>query len=323
MPALAAGPSGGRREAGGTTGVAGAPCPVTLDCLVMPVTARSVSALDKVRQMHPRATLHEVPLSRIDLSDRTFRIRLSLDIDSLQRSLDAEGQLVPVVLRTRGKSFQVVSGFRRVAAIQALGRSHVSALVYDELSDVESLTLAVADNSQRADFTDLDRGHAVVLFRYRHGYPLARVAELMGLERRQVARLERLTTLPDYVQHALTYGGVPTTHVLVLVDRLDPVAEELRVRQWLTRLRNTKLSVASLRTELDAALTRAPALTEPCPSTYFVCRPSGVRLRSLRLRLTEMTSEQRESAAAEFERLAAVIRESAETPYQGRADAHA
>ena len=103
-----------------------------------------VRSLDKIRLLHPRATLHDVPLSRIDLHDRRFRVRLSLDIGQLQQCLNAEGQLVPVVLRAQGKCYQVVSGFRRLAAIQALGWSFAWGPV--ALNSVILLALAVIFN---------------------------------------------------------------------------------------------------------------------------------------------------------------------------------
>lgn len=90
-------------------------------------------------------TLDTLPLSQLD-GDSAFRLRTEGDVTGLAQSMAREGQLVPIELRLRGPGvWQVVAGFRRVAALRLLQRGHVLARLHDQLSDDEALALALAN----------------------------------------------------------------------------------------------------------------------------------------------------------------------------------
>ncbi len=90
-------------------------------------------------------SLDTLPLSQID-DDATYRLRGEGDVTGLAQSIAREGQLVPIEVRLRGPGrWQVVAGFRRVAALRLLKREHVLARLHDQLSEEEALALSVAD----------------------------------------------------------------------------------------------------------------------------------------------------------------------------------
>jgi hypothetical protein len=90
-------------------------------------------------------TLDVLPLSQID-DDRSFRLRPEGDVGGLAQSLARVGQLLPIEVRLRGPGrWQLVAGFRRVAALQLLKRDSVLARLHDSLSDEEALAIALAD----------------------------------------------------------------------------------------------------------------------------------------------------------------------------------
>lgn len=254
-----------------------------------------------------------VSLSDIDWNDRSHRVRLELDSEGIKSSLAEHGQLVPVILRqvSGAPGLQIVAGFRRLTAMKTLGWAQVDAVVVSGLSDAEAFDLAVVENAQRQDFTDLDRGNAVLMYRYRFGRSLADIARIMGLQRRQVARLEQLTTLPNYVHCALQFNGVPTTHVLVLMDHFDPVADETAVREWLLRLQHSRMSVVSLRQELNATREeRHPDGARGRPrSGWYVDDGETLRLRQTTFQLNAMARGDRERLAGELEGLALRLRQ--------------
>ncbi len=82
--------------------------------------------------------------------DATFRLRDEGDVGPLAASLGRLGQLVPVELRplpgagAEGPRWQVVAGFRRVAAARLLGRERVLARVHQALEDDDAWSLALA-----------------------------------------------------------------------------------------------------------------------------------------------------------------------------------
>lgn len=94
------------------------------------------------------ATIEEVAIAEIDLSDETFRVRRGEMQDLLAESLSQVGQLNPVTLRYREKDgrWQVVAGFRRLEALQRMARRGVLARLHDNLNDDQAIRSAVMDN---------------------------------------------------------------------------------------------------------------------------------------------------------------------------------
>ncbi|RKH89814.1 chromosome partitioning protein ParB [Corallococcus sp. AB045] len=86
-----------------------------------------------------------LPLERLE-EDTTFRLRDEGDVSELATDLARLGQLFPVDVRPRGEErYQLICGFRRVAALRFLKRDQVQVRVHEELSDEDALLLSLAE----------------------------------------------------------------------------------------------------------------------------------------------------------------------------------
>ncbi|WP_227027685.1 ParB/RepB/Spo0J family partition protein [Corallococcus soli] len=99
--------------------------------------------------MEPRVmgqvTAMVLPLERLE-EDTTFRLRDEGDVSELATDLARLGQLFPVDVRPRGdERYQLICGFRRVAALRFLKRDQVQVRVHEELSDEDALLLSLAE----------------------------------------------------------------------------------------------------------------------------------------------------------------------------------
>jgi ParB family transcriptional regulator, chromosome partitioning protein len=89
-----------------------------------------------------------VPLDAVSV-DPTFRLREVGDVSALAASIARLGQLVPIELRALPGAgdgpvrFQVVAGFRRLAAVRLLGRSRVLARVHARLDEDDAFSLGL------------------------------------------------------------------------------------------------------------------------------------------------------------------------------------
>jgi ParB-like chromosome segregation protein Spo0J len=86
-----------------------------------------------------------IPLEALD-EDATFQLRPPGDVGRLAMDLARLGQAFPVDVRRREDTdrFQLVAGFRRVAALRFLQRPSVLARIHARLSDEDALLVALA-----------------------------------------------------------------------------------------------------------------------------------------------------------------------------------
>ncbi len=103
-------------------------------------------APEPVYEARPPAqgTLTSIALEQVE-EDATFRIRPAGEITQLATDLARLGQLFPVDVRPLGTDrYQIICGFRRVAALRFLKRDQVQARVHEGLSDDDALMMALA-----------------------------------------------------------------------------------------------------------------------------------------------------------------------------------
>lgn len=122
--------------------------------LVVPVSVPAAeSAVPSKKRM---ATPALIALDRVD-DDGDFRLRPVGDVAALATDLARLGQLFPIDVRLkRPDRFQVVCGFRRVAALKFLQRDQVMARLHTDLSDDDALALALADHLHSVAFSKED-----------------------------------------------------------------------------------------------------------------------------------------------------------------------
>lgn len=97
---------------------------------------------------HATGAVAFVPLAAVS-DDATFRLREEGDVSALAASVGRLGQLAPVELRLAppgpggARRYQVVAGFRRLAALRMLVRERVLARVHEQLDDDDAWGLAL------------------------------------------------------------------------------------------------------------------------------------------------------------------------------------
>lgn len=88
-----------------------------------------------------------IPLERVE-EDTTFLVREAAqleDVAALATDIARLGQLFPIDVRLRPPDrFQVITGFRRVAALRFLQREKVLARLHTDLSDADAMLMSLA-----------------------------------------------------------------------------------------------------------------------------------------------------------------------------------
>ena len=83
------------------------------------------------------------------IKDDTFKYRANLNVDELVDSIRQDGQLIPIVVRPFNSKYQLISGFRRIAAMTKLGRKKVQAKVMNSLSDIQARKISLLEKIER------------------------------------------------------------------------------------------------------------------------------------------------------------------------------
>ena len=196
----------------------------------------------------PAGEVQEVPLSDIDLEDRTHEYRLDPRIEELKKSIQAEGQQIPIVLRRKGPPYQVVCGHRRVRALLALGGSTVKAIIRPELSDAEAFKLSFLENEERQNLNDLDRANLVGKLQ-EQGKTQEEIGAILDRSARQVRRYAEILSFPEAVRKAIAEEKISTGHGLVLNAALKK-GHKLDVKALIEEIHQDNLSVPALRKRL-------------------------------------------------------------------------
>lgn len=169
--------------------------------------------------------------SRLPLEHLTsgrFQPRRRFDPDLEQElisSIKEKGILQPILVRPTESIdvYEIVAGERRWRAAQAAGVHQVPVIVRD-LSDSESLQVAIIENVQRTDLSPAEEGRGYQRLIEEFAHTQDQVAGLVGKSRSHVANLIRLLILPEAVLAMMDEGKLSMGHGRALIGAEDPVA---------------------------------------------------------------------------------------------------
>lgn len=148
------------------------------------------------------------------------------DLQDLSNSIREKGVLLPILVRPvpdEAGQYEIVAGERRWRAAQ-LAKLHEVPVVVRELSDSESLELAIIENVQRSDLNAIEEAAAYEELIDRFGYTQEKLATEVGKSRSHVANTLRLLKLPDAVKTLVREGKLTAGHARTLVGRPDAEA---------------------------------------------------------------------------------------------------
>jgi ParB family transcriptional regulator, chromosome partitioning protein len=159
-------------------------------------------------------------------------------LEELASSIKAKGILQPLLVRSKGKKYEIIAGERRYRAAQLAGLEEVPVIVR-EFSDQETLEIALIENLQREDLNPLEeaRGYKNLL---EFGITQDEAAQAVGKARSTVTNSLRLLTLSQNAQQALEEGTISAGHARALLGIQEEhrdwaleqvVSNDLNVRQ--------------------------------------------------------------------------------------------
>ncbi|MFH1069924.1 MAG: ParB/RepB/Spo0J family partition protein [Candidatus Glassbacteria bacterium] len=150
------------------------------------------------------------------------------DTEELAASIRAQGLIQPIVVNDRGDgTYELISGERRLRAVESLGWKSVPALIR-QVADSKLLEMALVENLQREDLNPIEEARGYQSLADKFSLTQARIAEQVGKDRATVANTMRLLRLPEVIQQAVASGAISAGHARQLLA-VESEAEQIEL----------------------------------------------------------------------------------------------
>ena len=167
-------------------------------------------------------------ISISDLSRNPFQPREFFNETKLQELTDSikkNGVIQPIAVRLNksepGK-YEIIAGERRWLAAQKAGLHEIPVTILD-LTDQESLEVAIVENIQRDDLNPIEEARGYKRLSEEFKYDHLNISKLMSKSRSHVSNSLRLLSLPTEVIQFIEEKKLTTGHAKILVSLDNPI----------------------------------------------------------------------------------------------------
>lgn len=138
-------------------------------------------------------------------------------LSELADSISKHGLLQPILVRplTLG-GYEIVAGERRYRACRMAGLTEIPVIIR-ELSEAETMELALIENLQREDLTPLEEAQGYASLMDEYGFTQEEVARSVGKSRPAVANALRLLKLPPDIAQYVKENQISAGHARALL----------------------------------------------------------------------------------------------------------
>ena len=177
-----------------------------------------------------------------DLSRNPYQPRVNFSkekLEELANSIKKNGIIQPIAVRpsksNKGK-FEIIAGERRWMAAQRAGLHEIPVTILD-LSDVESLEVAIVENIQRDDLNPIEEARGYKRLNEEFKYDHESISKLMSKSRSHISNTLRLLSLPSDVISMLEEGTLTSGQArpLIGISNASSIAEEIVSKNYSAR----------------------------------------------------------------------------------------
>jgi ParB family chromosome partitioning protein len=220
----------------------------------------------------PKEKLQEIKKSNTvsisDLSRNPYQPRQYFSeekLEELANSIKKNGIIQPIAVRpnkSENGKYEIVAGERRWIAAQRAGLHDIPVTILD-LSDVESLEVAIVENIQRDDLNPIEEANGYKRLSDEFKYDHESISKLMSKSRSHVSNTLRLLTLPKDIIAMLEEGTLSSGQARPLIGlaNASSIAEEIVAKNYSARkveyLVKTKKNNNSKEKTYDANILKA------------------------------------------------------------------
>ena len=177
-----------------------------------------------------------------DLSRNPYQPRQNFSEEKLNELADSirkNGIIQPIAVRpskSDSGKYEIIAGERRWLAAQRAGLHQIPVNILD-LSDVESLEVAIVENIQRDDLNPIEEAKGYKRLNEEFKYDHESISKLMSKSRSHISNTLRLLSLPSDVIAMLEEGTLTSGQArpLIGISNASTIAEEIVAKNYSAR----------------------------------------------------------------------------------------
>ncbi len=203
--------------------------PVTRE--LKPAEASEKPAKKSAEKTEPTETVQYISIH--DVKPNANQPRKVFDeekIAELAASIKENGIIQPLIVRKKGKGYEIVAGERRWRASVKAELKEIPCIVR-ELDDEQNMLLAIIENMQREDLNPMEEAEGLNQMIAAYGLTQEQVSRSVGKSRPYIANSLRLLKLPDEIQSLISEGQLSAGHGRALVSIPDEERQTLIARK--------------------------------------------------------------------------------------------
>lgn len=159
-------------------------------------------------------------------------------LSELADSIAQHGVIQPLLVRPIQDGYQLVAGERRWRAARLAGLTEVPVVV-KELSDSETMEIALIENLQREDLNPIEEAEGLQLLIDTYGLTQDECAKRVGKSRPAITNSLRLLNLPGALSQLVRDGKLSSGHARALL----PLGDEEKMLEAAKEITQKDLSV--------------------------------------------------------------------------------
>lgn len=159
----------------------------------------------------------KVPIDKINPNPNQPRTHFNETLlNELADSIRENGVLQPLLVRKKGKGYEIIAGERRYQASKIAGLEELPVIV-KEVDDQKMLELALIENLQRSDLNPIEEAKGYRQLIKASGMTQEALSKAVSKSRSSITNSLRLLDLPEPVQQYLFDGGLTAGHARAIL----------------------------------------------------------------------------------------------------------
>jgi ParB family chromosome partitioning protein len=183
---------------------------------------KGIKALLEDFELTDESKVIKISINRIKPNPNQPRKHIKEEtLKELAESIKQKGIIQPIIVREKEGYYEIIAGERRWRTAQIAGLQEIPVVIRNDISELESLELALIENIQREDLNPIDLALAYNELIEKYNLTQEELAKILGKSRSAIANTLRLLKLPEEIKNHIISGKLSEGHGRVLLALED------------------------------------------------------------------------------------------------------